>query len=232
MTDIHSHILPGMDDGSRSTEESLAMLAASAAQGVRAIAATPHFYAMENSPEEFLARREAAEARLLSRWESGLPRIRVGAEVGYFEGMSRSKALEALRIQNTELLLLEMPFTQWSKRQLSEVRDVAGRPGVTVVLAHIERYWKLERPGVWDALLEVGVRFQCNAECFLHWRTRGRALRLLRQGRIHLLGSDCHNMEWRPPRLGEAAARLEEADLARLAESERALLPGWEEMRG
>ena len=43
MTDIHSHILPGMDDGSRSTEESLAMLAASAAQGVRAIAATPHF---------------------------------------------------------------------------------------------------------------------------------------------------------------------------------------------
>ena len=39
-------------------------------------------------------------------------------------------------------------------------------------------------------------------------------------------------MERRPPRLGEAAARLEEADLARLAESERALLPGWEEMRG
>ena len=65
MTDIHSHILPGMDDGSRSTEESLAMLAASAAQGVRAIAATPHFYAMENSPEEFLARRAAAVARLL-----------------------------------------------------------------------------------------------------------------------------------------------------------------------
>ena len=57
MIDLHSHILPQMDDGSRSVDESLQMLAALAAQGVTDVAATPHFYASENSPERFLARR-------------------------------------------------------------------------------------------------------------------------------------------------------------------------------
>ena len=49
MTDIHCHVLPEMDDGSRSVEESVAMLEALSAQGVGCVAATPHFYAMENS---------------------------------------------------------------------------------------------------------------------------------------------------------------------------------------
>ena len=56
MIDIHSHILPGMDDGSSSIEESLAMARESARQGVRLIAATPHFYATEENPHRFLAR--------------------------------------------------------------------------------------------------------------------------------------------------------------------------------
>lgn len=53
MIDLHSHILPRMDDGSRSTEESLQMLTALAAQGVTDVAATPHFYASENGRTAF-----------------------------------------------------------------------------------------------------------------------------------------------------------------------------------
>lgn len=68
MTDMHCHILPGMDDGSRSAAESLSMLEASAAQGVDRIVATPHFYAGENSPEVFLSRREHAYERLKAVW--------------------------------------------------------------------------------------------------------------------------------------------------------------------
>ena len=55
-TDFHSHILPGMDDGSRSVEESLGMLRMEAKHGIRRIVATPHFYARQNSPTEFLDR--------------------------------------------------------------------------------------------------------------------------------------------------------------------------------
>ena len=214
MTDIHCHILPGMDDGSRSTAESLSMLEASAAQGVGRIVATPHFYAGENSPEEFLVRREHAFARLKRVWRPGLPEIRLGAEVCWFEGACRCEGLDSLRIEGTQLLLLEMPFARWTERMLREVRELQERPGVTVLLAHVERYLRGQTPGVWDELLSWGVLNQCNAEFLLSWRTRRRAVRMLREGRIHFLGSDSHNMDARPPRLGQALEKLHEKDRA------------------
>ena len=64
MIDFHSHILPGMDDGSQTVEESLTLLEMLRAQGVDTVAATPHFYARENSPEVFLRRRREAWERL------------------------------------------------------------------------------------------------------------------------------------------------------------------------
>ena len=55
MIDIHTHILPGMDDGSASLKESLSMARESARQGVRLLAATPHFYATRKPPKAFAA---------------------------------------------------------------------------------------------------------------------------------------------------------------------------------
>ena len=203
MTDIHSHVLPNMDDGSRSVEESLALLRLSAAQGIACVAATPHFYAEDNSPAEFLKRRAASAAELRARWEPGLPRLLLGAEVCCFEGMSRVSELDALRIEGTELLLLEMPFRPWPDRLVREVLAIQERSGVTVALAHVERYLPAQADA-WDILTEAGVLTQCNAGFFLRWRTRRKAVRLLNQGRIHFLGSDCHNTDVRPPRLGDA----------------------------
>lgn len=197
MTDIHSHLLPQLDDGSRSVEESLELLRALAAQGIDRVAATPHFYPDETSPEDFLARRAASAARLEAVWTPELPRIILGAEVYCFEGIARA-AVEDLRIQGTELLLLEMPFRAWTGRMVDEVLDLNARRGVRVLLAHIERYLRFQKQEVWDTLLEAGVLFQSNASFFLDWRTRRKALRMLKGGRIHLLGSDCHNMTARP----------------------------------
>lgn len=227
MIDIHSHILPGMDDGSRSVEESLAMLEASAVQRIGCIAATPHFYAEENSPEGFLARRAASAERLYQVWRPGLPELKLGAEVCYFEGISRCKGIERLCIEGTGLLLLEMPFCQWSYHMLHEVWELQTRPEVTVLLAHIERYLRRQGADVWRALAEWGVLNQCNASFFLDWRTRPRALRMLWSGQIHLLGSDCHNMEERPPRLGEALTVLGKRGRGVLEESGDIFLPRW-----
>ena len=66
IADLHSHILPGIDDGSRSLEESLVMLSMEADQGVGVVAATPHFDPRRDSPEAFLDRRNAA-AQALTR---------------------------------------------------------------------------------------------------------------------------------------------------------------------
>jgi protein-tyrosine phosphatase len=229
--DFHSHVLPGIDDGSRSVEESRRMLAASAGQGITHMAATPHFYPTENSPEQFLARRGQAAARLRAVWQPEFPRLLMGAEVCYFDGISRSGGLEALRIEGTSLLLLEMPVQTWSDRMAAEIKALHSRPGFTVLLAHIERYLRLQRGAVWDGLLAAGVLMQSNASFFLRWSTRRRAVHMLEAGRLHLLGSDCHNMADRAPRMGGALAVIGEKR-RRLVEGRcRTLLELEEEVR-
>ncbi|WP_298023087.1 CpsB/CapC family capsule biosynthesis tyrosine phosphatase [uncultured Dysosmobacter sp.] len=229
MTDIHCHVLPQMDDGSRSAEESLAMLEALAAQGVDCAAATPHFYADENSPEEFLDRRAAAAEKLAEVWHPGLPALKLGAEVCYFEGISQCKGLDALQIEDTGLLLLEMPYCRWSRRMLQEIFDLQLRPGMRVLLAHTERYLHWLQPETWEALLEWGVLNQCNASFFLRWQTKRKAIRMLREGRIHLLGTDSHDMDDRSPRLEAAWAVLGQKEREILKENVKRFLPGWEE---
>ncbi len=228
MTDIHCHVLPQMDDGSRGAEESLAMLEALAAQGVSRVAATPHFYAGENGPEEFLDRRAASMEKLAEIWRPGLPALKLGAEVYYFEGISRCQGLDAMKIEGTGLLLLEMPFCRWTPRMLQEVRELQVSRAA-VLLAHIERYLRWQDRETWDALAGWGVLNQCNATFFLRWQTKRKALRMLREGKIHLLGSDSHNMDDRPPRLKEALAAVGQEGRKILEENSRKFLSEWEE---
>jgi len=226
MTDIHCHVLPNMDDGSRSVEESLAMLEAMAAQGVDRVAATPHFYAHENSPEEFLSRRAASMEKLAAAWRPGLPALKLGAEVHYFEGIGRCRELDALKLEGTELLLVEMPFCPWTRRMIQEVLEIHVSR-VTVLLAHIERYLRWQNEETWHMLAERGVLNQCNASFFLRWSTKKKALRMLREGKVHLLGSDSHNMDSRPPQLGAALALLGQEERENLEKYGRRLLPDW-----
>lgn len=211
MVDIHTHILPKLDDGSRDTEESLRMLRASAEQDVRVMVATPHFYATENTPERFLRRRAASAEALRRVWKPGMPQVVLGAEVRYFDGVSRTERLDALKLGATAFLLLEMPFCPWTSRMVSEVLELQDRQDTQVLLAHIERYLAHQPKSVWDALYASGVKMQCNASFFLHWRTKRKALRMLRERKIHFVASDCHNMAARPPRLGEAMKMIESA---------------------
>ena len=203
MIDFHSHILPGMDDGSQTVEESLTLLEMLRAQGVDTVAATPHFYARENSPEVFLRRRREAWERLNARLTPGGPQVLLGAEVRYYRGISRLEELHRLCLSGTHVLLLEMPFSPWSSGILEELEDLL-REDITVVLAHIERYLPDQPHELWPRLRHMGALFQCNASFFLDWRTRRRAIRMLRGGDIHLLGSDCHGVSHRPPQMEQA----------------------------
>lgn len=228
MIDFHSHILPGMDDGSKSTQESLEMLDMLRAQGVDTVAATPHFYARENPPEVFLRRRAEAWNRLRPQLTADSPRVLLGAEIRYFQGISHVDRLHDLCLEGQDVLLLEMPFSPWPSRTLAELTDLAQRGDLTVVLAHMERYLAQQPRTLWPRLRQLGVLFQCNAPFFLDWRTRRRAIGMLREGEIHLLGSDCHGSSYRPPRMGEAAERIRRragaTALARLENNARVLI--------
>jgi len=221
MTDIHSHVLPGMDDGSRSVEESLAMLSAAAAQGIDRIACTSHFYPDENSPRRYLERRAQSLELLRPALPPDAPELLPGAEVYYFDGLSRNDDVPALRIEGTQLLLLEMPFGAWSERMIEEVWRLNERRGVTVVLAHIERYFHWNRPAIFERLRGRGVLMQCNASFFLGRLSSLKAKSMLRRGEIDFIASDCHNTSSRPQQLGMALERLNEGDRARLMQTER-----------
>lgn len=208
MIDIHTHILPGMDDGSGSLEESLAMAKESARQGVRLLAATPHFYATQEDPERFLQRREKSLALLESAWQEGFPTLLVGAEVRYFDGISRVEKIAHLTLDHTRILLLEMPFTSWSRRMVEEVLELQRSRGLQVLLAHVERYLKGQDGQVWETFRQNGVWMQCNANFFLRWQTKRKAQALFKKGEIHMVGSDTHNMTTRPPNLALARDAL------------------------
>ncbi len=209
MIDWHSHLLPRMDDGSKSVEESLAMLARQAEQGIQTVIATPHFYANDESIASFLSRREKSASALFTELNDTLPQVLLGAEVRYFPGISRMEGLKDLRIQGTKLLLLEMPMMTWSGSMIRELMELSGMSGIKLVMAHVERYRRFQKMDVWEQLVENDILIQVNADFFTTFGSRRKALSLLKQGGIHLIGSDCHNLTSRPPLAGTAYACIE-----------------------
>lgn len=231
VTDFHSHILPGIDDGSASVEESIAMLKMEAQQGICHVIATPHFYPQYDTPEKFLERRSQAEAKLREEMarHSGLPQVTVGAEVYFFHGMSESEALIRLTICEKKCIMIEMPPAPWTDDMYRELEAIYTQRGILPIIAHIDRYirpWHTH--GVLQRLAQLPVLVQANGDFFLEKGTASMAMRMLRSDQIHLLGSDCHNTSTRKPDLGSAIAcirrKLGDGILKRINEYERKAL--------
>ena len=210
LIEFHSHILPDMDDGSQSVEESLEMIRAEAAQGVFCIAVTPHFYADRDRPEIFLAKRRKQLTDLRKRIGDPYPVLLAGAEVQYFSGLTVMEMLPSFCLENTNLLLVEMPFDKWGNRVLEDIGYLRDRFGIQPVIAHIERYIQYQPAGTLEKLLQNGILIQSNVSFFTDRRTQHKAIRMLGEGKIQLIGSDCHNMTTRPPKLGECYETLRE----------------------
>ena len=229
ITDFHSHVLPCMDDGSTSVEMSIAMLQAAAEQGITHVIATPHFYAHRNTPERFLERRNQAEKILREEMQkySGLPKLSVGAEVLFFKGISECDALKLLTISEKNCILLEMAECPWGDYAFREIEQIREKQGLLPIIAHVDRYvgpW--QDHGIPARLEKLPVMVQANAEFFLRRFTAPMAMRMLKRGQIHVLGSDCHNLTSRRQNLGEALQRIQKKlgqdaiDYIRTCESE------------
>ena len=205
--DFHGHFLPGMDDGCKSPEESVQVLQSSYRQGITKVFATSHYYPVE-PVEAFLKRREESVAKLEEYIRQNgveqIPQILLGAEVAYRPGISHQEDLEKLCLGSSRYLLLEMPFSRWGKGDVREVRNLCVNKNVTPILAHIERYWDAQDPNVMQSILQEDVLVQMNADTLLHMGIRRQGCRLLKSGTVQLLGTDCHNMERRAPKLGQA----------------------------
>ena len=216
MIDFHTHILPGIDDGSSSLEESLEMLRLSAEQGVDLLYLTPHFYAEEDSPASFLKRREEAFGRLSEWQEDDSLELRLGAEVLYYQGMEDSAELEGLAMEKTRLILIEPPFTPWPNYVISEIRRTGENLGLVPVIAHADRYMRMfNDKSIVNSLLEERLLVQFNTKAFLDRSFAPLAFEFLKKGKIAFIGTDAHNTGSRPVNLGEACAAIRNAGLAR-----------------
>lgn len=204
MIDWHSHILPKVDDGSKSIDESIALLNMLKDQSVDTVVATSHFYANKDRVGSFLERRQIAYEELCKSLPKDSPEIILGAEVYYYSGISRMEDLKLLRLQNSKVLLLEMPMSKWSDYTVRELIEISSSRDFKLLIAHVERYMSYQSGKVLENLLGNGVLFQVNASFFNEFFTKRKALNLLNDGYIHAIGSDCHGIDSRPPKIGNA----------------------------
>ena len=206
MTDLHSHILPGVDDGAQNIRISLELLRRQYADGVTQIALTPHFHFGEQTTLDFLRKRTAAARQLAPAFRAAkLPqRIRMGAEVFYSSQLAEAD-LRPLCLAGTNLLLIEF-HPSYFPAEAPNVLYQLTRLGIVPLIAHVERYlFVRENPNVLCDLIESGVYTQMNATSLtLHKKHRPLLVRMIRSGLVHVLSTDTHSPEKRPPMLGEA----------------------------
>lgn len=219
MIDLHTHILPAMDDGAKTVEISLQMLHMEWAQGVETVALTPHFYGDLECIDSFLTRRQHAYdclreaiSHLPDEEQKKMPNLLLGAEVSWLPYMNQWKGLEKLCYENTNYLMLELPLIPWSGDVIHRLYELMNHTGITPVIAHIDRYWGHIDRRQMDELFSMGLPVQISAEAFLHLGTWKKALRLLQQGKAHMLISDAHGITDRPPNIGAAMNVIQRKD--------------------
>lgn len=197
MNDYHCHILPQIDDGSRSVEMSLKMIKMIKEQGINCIVATPHFYAhKDQSVKQFLTKRETAFEKI--KKDSLLP-ILLGAEVAVEQGISMFTDIEKLRIADTEYILMELPYVPFSNWILEEIINLSYEYNLTPVLAHIHRYIDYYGKSEIAELLKINAVLQFNNEAFCNFKERRFVKSLIKEGYPYVLGSDAHNLTSRKP---------------------------------
>lgn len=209
--DIHAHILPGVDDGARTMAESWRMLSLAASQGIRAVIATPH-YSRKTKPEEYGYSRLAEELQEKIRRDIPDFSIYLGQETYYHEELAEQlQEGNALTMAGSHYVLVEFDTEVSYEYLYRGVRRLMSA-GYWPILAHMERYGCLRREQDLEELAGSGCYLQMNyhglAGGFLNRETRWRRRQVL-LNRIHFLGTDMHQMHFRPPELQGALKWME-----------------------
>jgi len=236
MIDLHTHILPGVDDGVKTEEEALEFARMAVADGTRVLVATPHCKegSWINDRPAVLEQVAALRERLA---QEGIPlKVEPGAEVHLCPDLpERVRDGRALTLaDNGRTLLLELSLNQYPV-DLENLVFQLKLAGIETLFAHperirffqddISRYEAVVHLGAWGQITTGSVTGQFGR------RAREFSEEVLRKGLVHVLASDSHNLSGRPPLLSEARAALvpligEERARAMCEDAPRALLDG------
>ena len=219
MIDLHTHVLPGIDDGARTLGEARAIALDLASQGVTVMAATPHVRDDYPTTPEVM---EEAVAEVRADFDANRVPVDVvhGAEVdlGLLWAIPPEELPRLTIAQTGRYLLLEFPYRGWPFALDSAVKRLVGL-GVTPLLAHPERNPEVQdRPDRVRSIVESGALVQVPAASLEGARDRAAqaaALRLLDLGLVHVLASDSHGPHISREGMAAAAATLNDPELAR-----------------
>lgn len=211
MVDLHCHILPGIDDGAKSADESLELINAEKRQRVKSIVFTPHFNFERTDIKSFCERRQRSLDALTARQEladSGIS-VKTGAEV-FFSVQLNNEDLDPLCFEGTSYILVELPVNVRPYGLTHTLRAMLNR-GYIPILAHVERYpYIASDPTVLYDLVSEGCLAQINGGALIKDSEKSAvAIKYLKWELAQLISSDCHNMQKRQPNLKKALAAVE-----------------------
>ena len=216
--DIHTHILPGVDDGAKDVNESGEMLQTAYEEGIRYIIATPHYAYGDQNPSVDLLKEKLSEVRKIAG-QLGLDmEIWLGNELLHRPGTLDALASgEALTLADTKYILVEFLPTDEYETIYDAIHQYT-MAGYLPIIAHVERYASLFKEySKMTSLIEMGAYLQMNTESLAGGFFNRKAAyhrMLIAEGYIHFLGSDCHNMAGRKPQMKSAVSVLGNSFLA------------------
>jgi len=212
--DMHTHILPGVDDGARDMQETREMIYQAYLEGIRHIVVTPHFgLDRRNMPVRELMEKFEEVKRVALHTVPAMD-FSLGNELlnsaGMVDALNEGKALT---LGGTSYILVEfLPKDNYRKIYASLHSYMMN--GYIPIVAHVERYDALiRRTDRMDELISLGVLFQMNTSSLIggkRHRSASHCRMLLEDGYIHLLGSDCHGAGSRCPLMKRALQNLRE----------------------
>ena len=201
--DVHAHIIPGVDDGSRSMGESIRLLKHAAEQGICGVIATPH-YSRQKSRQVYQDRFEELKQYVAKSIPGFL--LWLGQETYYHDELLESlRHGHAIPYESGRHVLIEFSPDVAYSRMFQGLRNISAC-GYVPVVAHVERYACMRKHSL-EELKAIGCMLQMNYDSLkglaiqpdVRWcRTQ------IRKEQIDLLGTDMHRMSYRPPEIREA----------------------------
>lgn len=212
MTDLHCHILPGMDDGAPDLETAQRLLEMESLQGIHNIALTSHFDWGEDTIDDFLERRTAAFEQL----QAGLAQtdlelnLKLGCEI-MFSPHLINEPVHRLCLEGTDVLLLELPVNS-NPPFVRDALEYFLADGLVPVLAHVERYrYLLEDPSILAEWVELGALAHINGATLLRSTEQAdMAMKFIKWNLVQLIATDTHSPVKRPPILRQALRKVDE----------------------
>ncbi len=205
MVDIHTHILPALDDGAENVEESLQLLEQLKKQGITDVFATPHFYPQIHNTSDFKSLLKMSYNSLTDKIEDDfLPSIHLGCELLYYEGIGHSDSLSQFCLSGSNYLLLELTNDVICKKLFEDLKLLLEND-IVPIIAHIERYWGAKNyRKLLKFIKEEKILTQINASSVLEKNGYKFVKRLIKKDIVTFIASDTHSLEERPPQMSEA----------------------------